>query len=204
VSSRIRVVLFDIGGVLVELSGVPTMLAWMDNRITGEELMRLWLESPSVRAFETGRIAPETFVTELISEMSLPVEADDLVREFTRWPRGLFPGALDLIGRIPTKYTRATLSNTNALHWPRISQEFRLEEAFDHHFASHLTGRIKPDEDAFHHVTEKLQCDAEEVLFLDDSPVNVDVAASLGMKAVRVAGLAAAERALDDAGVLNG
>jgi hypothetical protein len=33
-NQEIRVVLFDVGGVLVEVSGVPTMLAGMGNRIS--------------------------------------------------------------------------------------------------------------------------------------------------------------------------
>ena len=33
----IDVVLFDVGGVLVEMKGVPTMLAWLDNRLSVED-----------------------------------------------------------------------------------------------------------------------------------------------------------------------
>jgi glucose-1-phosphatase len=198
----IRVVLFDLGGVLVELSGVPAMLSWMNNRVSPEELWRMWLTSPAVRAFETGRTPPETFAEELIAEMALPVAGDQLLREFSSWPRCLFPGALDLIARVPRRYTRATLSNSNALHWPRLMEDMRLEDAFDRHFASHLTGKIKPDEDAFHHVMNALQCVAEEVLFLDDNQLNVETARRIGMKAFRIEGLPGAERALVEAGVL--
>jgi HAD superfamily hydrolase (TIGR01509 family) len=41
----------------------------------------------------------------------------------------------------------------------------------DHHFASHLTGKIKPDEEAFQHVLATLGCDDPETLFLDDPSV---------------------------------
>lgn len=203
-NNPIRVVLFDVGGVLVELSGVPTMLAWMGDRHSPEDLWKIWLTSPVVRAFETGRTTPESFADQLIAEMALPVGRKQLLEEFTSWPRGLFPGALDLVARVPRRYTRATLCNSNALHWPRMMNELRLDQAFDHHFASHLLGKIKPDEEAFQHVTATLGCVAEEVLFLDDNQLNVAAAERVGMSAVRVKGPTEAEQALVEAGILPG
>ncbi len=179
------------------------MLAWMGNRVSPEELWRMWLTSPVVRAFETGRTAPEMFADQLIAEMALPVERDQLLHDFERWAVGPFPGALDLVGRVPRRYTRATLCNSNALHWPRLMKDTRLAEAFDHHFVSHLVGRIKPDEDAFHYVTETLNCAANEILFLDDNQLNVEAAKKIGMSAVQVKGVAAAEEALVEAGVME-
>jgi putative hydrolase of the HAD superfamily len=201
---QIRVVLFDVGGVLVELSGVPTMLAWMGDRASPEELWKMWLTSPTVRAFETGRVTPEAFADQLIAEMALPVGRNRLLEEFTRWPRDLFPGTLELISRVPRRYTRATLCNSNALHWPRMMNEMGLAPAFDHHFASHLMGKIKPDEDVFHHVTATLACRAEEVLFLDDNQLNVEAAKRVGMQAFQAKGITAAEQILKVAGVMEG
>lgn len=201
--SKIRVVLFDLGGVLVELSGVPVMLEWMGDRTSPENLLKIWLKSPVVRAFETGQITAEEFADELITEMLLPVERDRLLGEFARWPRNLFPGALELVGRVPPRYLRATLSNTNALHWPRLMTEMGLGQVFDHHFASHLTGKIKPDEEAFHHVADKLGCRVDEILFLDDSPLNVEAASTVGMQAVQVKGTMAAEQALAQFGIVE-
>ena len=163
----------------------------------------MWLTSPAVRAFETGRIDPDLFADQLIAEMSLQVSRDALLKELAGWPTGTFPGALELLARIPRRYTRATLSNTNALHWPQVMGRMKLEKAFDHHFASHLTGKIKPDEEAFQHVTVALKCEADEVLFLDDNQLNIDAAKKCGIHAVQVRGVPAAESALRDFGVLQ-
>jgi hypothetical protein len=81
--SQIRIVLFDVGGVLVELPGVPTMLAWMGNRVLQQEPLRMWLTSPVVKAFETGRATPEVFADQLIAEMALPVGRDQLLHKFS-------------------------------------------------------------------------------------------------------------------------
>lgn len=201
--NHIKVVLFDVGGVLVELSGVPTMLAWMGDQISPEQLWKMWLTSPAVRAFETGRISPEIFANQVVAEMSLQVGEEQFLKKFPTWIRGLFPGALDLVGRIPRQYTRATLCNSNAIHWPLVIEDKRFIEVFDHHFASHLIGKIKPDEDAFQHVTGALGCGAAEVLFLDDNQLNTEAAERVGMRAVRVKGVEEAERALVEFGVVQ-
>jgi putative hydrolase of the HAD superfamily len=73
---------------------------------------------------------------------------------------------------------------------------------FDHHFASHLTGKIKPDEEAFRHVLATLDCKGPETLFLDDSQLNVAAAKRVGMIAYQVEGPEEAERALRQAEVL--
>jgi putative hydrolase of the HAD superfamily len=192
----IRVVLFDMGGVLVELSGVEVMLEWLGNSLTADELWHRWLRSEPVRKFETGRIDADEFAAGVTSEFGLRVEPGQFLEAFIRWPTAPYPGALAMLARIPRSYRRAVLSNSNALHWPRVRDDMGLGAAFDSHFVSHLTGRIKPDADAFLHVLESLGCRAAQVLFLDDNLPNVDAAQALGMQAIRVRGAAEAERVL--------
>jgi putative hydrolase of the HAD superfamily len=82
----IRVVLFDVGGVLVELGGVATLLGWLGARITLPQLWTLWLRSPSVRAFETGRIDAGQFAAGVLAELRLDVDAELFLESFARWP----------------------------------------------------------------------------------------------------------------------
>ena len=197
-----RVVLFDIGGVLVELKGVRTILSWLGTQVDPEEIFAIWLRSPTVRLFETGRLAPEPFAEQLVAELSLPVGPEEFLRSFCSWTQGLLPGALELVRQVPRQYLRATLSNTNELQWPCLMNDMKLEKEFDRHFASHITGKIKPDRDAFQHVVDSVGCEPEQILFLDDNRLNVDAARQVGIRAVRVKGPAEAERALRQAGIL--
>jgi putative hydrolase of the HAD superfamily len=187
--SDIRVLLFDVGGVLVQLSGVEAMLEWLDNGISEDEFWRRWLQSVPVRQFETGQIDADEFAIGVTSEFGLAVEPRQFLEAFIRWPTGLYPGTLEMLARIPSSYQRAVLSNSNALHWPRVQTEMKLGAAFDNNFVSHLTGRIKPDAAAFEHVMESLGCSPASVLFLDDNLLNVDAAKRVGMQAVRVRGI---------------
>ena len=199
----IRVLLFDVGGVLVQLSGVETMLEWLGRRVTADELWRMWLESVSVRKFETGRIDASEFAAGVTSEFALPVEPRQFLEAFIRWPTGLYPGTLEMLARIPRNYRRAILSNSNVLHWPRVLGEMRLGAAFDNHFVSHLTGRIKPDSDAFEHVVDSLGCMPAQVLFLDDNSLNVEAAQRFGMHAIRVRGATETHGVLTNLGIID-
>jgi putative hydrolase of the HAD superfamily len=203
VSQATRVVLFDVGGVLIELTGVPTLLAWLGHRLTAEELWRTWLSSSAVRAFETGRIGPDAFADRLIADLGLPVGRGEFLTAFTAWPRGVVPGAFDVVNRISPRYVRATLCNTNVLHWPRLVDEIGLGRLFEHHFASHLIGKLKPDREVFEHVVAELACEPSEILFIDDQPLNVEAARALGVDAAWVRDVQDVERVLTEAGVME-
>ncbi len=200
---KIRVVLFDVGGVLIELSGLAVMLSWLQNRVTPEQVYTIWLSSPTVRSFETGRMKPELFAERIIAELELPVGKEEFLAEFCRWPLKGFPGAVELVNRVPRKFVRATLCNTNALHWPALLRHEELLGGFDHHFASHLIGKIKPDEEAFRHVVDTLSCAPSEILFMDDSRVNIAGAKKVGIRAFQVRGPAEAEQVLQAHGVFR-
>jgi putative hydrolase of the HAD superfamily len=202
-SNPIQIILFDVGGVLIELTGVSTLLAWLGNRLTPEELWRMWLSSSVVRAFETGRVGPDTFADQLIADLGLPVSRQEFLTAFTAWPKGVFPGAVEVVHRIAPQYVRATLCNTNVLHWPRLIEEMGLGKLFAYHFASHLMGKLKPDREVFEHVVAALACEPSAILFLDDQPLNVEAAQAIGLQAVCVRDIQEVERVLTEAGVMR-
>jgi len=189
---------FDVGGVLLELGGIDAMLQWMRSSTDVDGLWRAWLASPAVREFERGRIDPPTFAAQLVEEFDLIVDAHAFLQGFSAWPRGPLPGAKDLLQQVRPGIVRATLSNTNALHWPRVMHEMDFERHFDHHFASHLMDRIKPDHDAFEHVAATVGFEPREILFVDDNQINVDAARAFGMQAHRCVGPVAVRAVLVD------
>ena len=195
-SPRIEVILFDLGGVLIELAGVEQMLAWAPHVADTDALWQRWLHSPAVRGFETGRTTQAAFAAEIVAEFALPVDADAFLAAFTRWPRALFPDAKPLLAELAPRFRLASVSNTNEIHWRRFRDEWSLDAHFHANFPSFEVGRLKPDADYFDHVLEALDTRAEHVLFVDDNAINVDAAARVGMTARRVAGPAAVRAVL--------
>jgi putative hydrolase of the HAD superfamily len=196
------VILFDLGGVLVELSGVPVMHRWSNNRFDDDMLWEAWLHSPSVRAFETGKISADQFADEIVDEMALTISAGEFIEAFTHWPTGLYSGTIELLSTLRSNNQRlACLSNSNELHWPRLMNEMGLATLMDEHYASHEIGMLKPDADVFVHVLEELGCGAESVLFLDDNNLNVEAARTAGLQAFRAKGILEVHSVLRSQGI---
>jgi len=200
--SSFEYVLFDLGGVLVELSGVGSMmdLAAIDS---DDEVWRRWLSSPWVRRFERGWCSIDDFAAGMVEEWALPIGPDDFVVLFRSWPRGLFDGAQALVGAVGERVTVGALSNTNELHWTDQRDQWGLGAMFEMHFLSHELGLVKPDRQLFDHVVAALDTEPERVLFLDDNALNVDGARAAGLVACHVRGVDQARDALASHSVLD-
>ena len=188
-ATRFDAILFDLGGVLIELAGVEQMLAWCPDVGDTAELWRRWLRSAAVRRYETGSATREAFAAEMIAEFGLPVDAPTFLRAFEHWPRALYPGATDLLAALAPRYRLASVSNTNELHWEKFRRDWALPSHFHHNFPSHEVGMLKPDADYFAHVIAALGVPAQRALYVDDNAINVEAAAGLGIVARHVAGL---------------
>ena len=188
-SADITHLLFDLGGVVVELRGTPLRNAWSGSDVTDEQLWEQWLTSHAPREFESGKIDKNTFATMIVDELSLTIEPSEFLEHFTKLPVGPFPGAIDLISSLRPRYTTALFSNSNEIHWERKMGEMQLGPVFDFHFASHLIGHVKPDAAAFEHVVDAMAVPANHILFLDDNQMNVDAAIAVGMQSRRVVGV---------------
>lgn len=198
----IRVVLFDLGNVLVDLGDISEMHAMLNTQGEESDVWLKWLRSPTVAAFDAGKITFDQFADRLLKEVNSNIDREAFKASFRAWPRGLFAGALELVESVKPEYHRAILSNTNAAHWPRLMDEMALAGKFHSYYASHLVGFVKPDDAIYLHVIEHLQVLPEQILFIDDNQVNIDTANRLGMLAYRVKGVDAARDVLHRYGVI--
>ena len=96
---KYKVILFDLGGVLIELTGAPRMIELTGNKYTIPEMWRKWIKSPIVRAFESGKIKPELFAEQVIKEFEIDIPPAQYLQEFMYWPKGKYPG-------VPLRYER--------------------------------------------------------------------------------------------------
>jgi putative hydrolase of the HAD superfamily len=197
----VRAVVFDLGGVLVQLGGVEEM-AELCGGIGLDELWDRWLSCRWVRAFERGWCTGEEFAAGVVEDWQLPLDPDAFLASFRGWPLGLEPAADSLVAQVNVVATTACLSNTNPVHWEgQIERGFGLETMFDHRFLSHELGMVKPDAEIFAHVTQVLDLPPSHLLFLDDNARNVAAAHAAGWVAERVRGPVEAQAALERHGV---
>jgi HAD superfamily hydrolase (TIGR01509 family) len=196
------VVLFDLGGVLIDFGGVDPMkqLAGIES---DDELWSRWLSCQWVRSFERGGCSAEHFAAGVVADWDLSIEPAAFLDEFRSWPGGPLPGADQLLARVQQMVPAGCLSNTNPLHWDEQFSRWPILDAFDYRFLSFELGCVKPDRDLFERVAQLLPAPPDRVLFLDDNALNVDGATEAGFAAVKVRGVEEAQQALVAAGVLN-
>lgn len=196
---NVTTLLFDLGGVLIELGPVSEFMA--SPSMSPTEIWQHWSHSPSVRQYDAGQCSDLSFARNMIDEFDLRVSPDAFLAAFSAWPKGSVPGALELLERLGEEYHLACLSNTNNAHFEALLGSEPIMRQFDSLFLSYQTGLLKPDAEAFRDVLQKLQLAPSEVLFFDDNALNVDTARALGMNAVRADSLNTVINALNDRGI---
>lgn len=188
----VEVILFDLGNVLVEFSQEPicrglarfaTRASYRDPR----EVYRFIFDPYGglENAFDEGRIEPEAFFLEIVKEMGLRLSYEEFRRIWNRIFRAR-EGAEDLVRFLSGKVEQHILSNTNAIHFPYLLEQFPWLTLVDSMFVSHEMGCRKPKPTLYRRVLERVRHPAEEVLFLDDRQENLVPARELGMRTVWV------------------
>ncbi len=192
--TSIAAVLFDMGGVLVELGPLEELLG---SAMNGDDFWPRWLASPSVRALESGRCGVDDFARGLVEELGLTIGPDEVIERFARFPRGLYPGAAEVVASLPRRIVTGILSNTNPLHWDHQADADRLRGLCHHAFLSYELGLVKPDRAIFDRVATELDLGSGQILFIDDNQINVDGARAAGWRAELAKGPAQAAAVLD-------
>lgn len=197
--TRIRLALFDYGGVLLELADpLQTFGIGAD----AADFAARWLHSDAVRAHETGRIDAQAFAQRAVTELALPYDADEFLARFDRWPGRVDQRAAAAVQAIPRDIECALLSNINARHWAAQNVVRDFGGRLDHCFLSFEIGHCKPDTEVFAAVLDSTGYQAAEVLFIDDNPANVAAAGRLGFDARHCPAPAALPTVLAEAGLI--
>jgi putative hydrolase of the HAD superfamily len=197
-----EVLLFDLGGVLVD---VPTRAEieaalWPDS--TTEAIAGYWANTTVWGDFERGLLTPDQFVEACIRAWELKLTPAEFMTTFRAWTRALLPGAAELLEELRPRYRLVALSNSNEVHWHRNDVELGVPALFETAFSSHLLGLRKPSREVYEHVLGELNVKAGEVIFFDDSPPNVEAAQAVGLRAYEVTSPAQVRSCLVDLGLL--
>ncbi len=187
----IRHIIFDLGGVLINLDYRLTEKAFIDLGI--EDFGRRYSQLQQTALFddfETGKIGKGFFINELKKFAGKEI-ADDAICD--AWNAMLldFPlRRLQLLQQLRSYYDLVLLSNTNEIHEEAFNKMLKenygvlLPAYFDRVYYSHRIGARKPDPAVFQSIIDDMGFAPAHTLFIDDSPQHIEAARSLGIQTI--------------------
>lgn len=189
VAAGIEVLLFDLGGVLVEFSGVQDIAPFLQESLPESEILERWRHCIQTYQFGIGALSRQEFGERFVRDWNLNISPEDFLRKFRDWSKCLLPGAAELLATLRPRFRLAALSNSNELHWERNTNELGLTRLFEVAISSHQIGVCKPDPAAYRITLERLEVRPERVVFFDDVPTHVEAAEALGIHSFQVQGI---------------
>lgn len=192
---RIKNLLFDLGGVIVDIDRMRAVrsLERLGMKDAGRYLGDYGQNGPFAD-LEAGLIEPDEFHRQVRAIIGGEPEATDgqIDRAFNAFLVGVPAERLAALRELRGRYGIYLLSNTNAVMWEeRIPSFFRSEgremaDYFDGMVTSFEAKCMKPSAAIFRYAERTLGIKPDETLFLDDSAANVEAARELGFHALQV------------------
>ncbi len=189
-SDAIRLVCFDLGGVIVRICR-----SWEEGcRAAGLDVRELSLTDELrlarrdlLHAYEVGAIDRAGYGrrhSELVDGLYAPEEVLAIERA---WLLGEYDGVDRLIDHLHARAVpTAALSNTNEGHWSQMDHRYPTVNRLQRRLASHLLGMRKPNREIFETAEAHFGVPGRAILYFDDLDDNVRAAAAAGWRARRI------------------
>jgi putative hydrolase of the HAD superfamily len=185
----IKNIIFDLGGVLLDIDYNKTILAFTELGVDNFELMFSQLHADALfEKLETGKISENDFYKEI--KKIIPAEVSDQTIEIA-WNAMLLDfrkESLVFMESLVPRYRIFLLSNTNAIHLRSFKKIFTrdtgkplLDSYFNKTWYSHQVGLRKPYKEIYEFALKNANLLANETLFIDDISANIEGAATVGI-----------------------
>ena len=186
----IKAIIFDIGGVLVDLDKEKCVKSFKED--CGLESIADFLDTchqgGPIRELEEGSIDEAGFYRKMRA-LSRPGTTDrDIEESFCSLLAGVPEAKAGLLRRLKESYDLYLLSNNNGITMRRTAELMALagiplETTFKGVYVSSEMKLFKPGREIFDEAVRRSGHRKEETLFIDDSPVNVRGARDAGLHA---------------------
>ncbi len=184
----IRNIIFDMGGVLLDLDRPRCIAAF--ERIgfpQANGMLSHYAQTGILGELEAGIATPAQFYDHVRRESGRNSSDEQIAAAFNAFVVGLPAYKLQMLRDLAPRFGIYLLSNTNAVMMPDIRERYftqlpglTFDDYFVRAFLSYEMGYIKPDPEIFRKMVHEAAFDPTECLFIDDGKANVEVAAGLG------------------------
>lgn len=190
-NQKIKAIIFDMGGVLVDLDIEDCKRAFKEylgyEKI--DELIDPCHQKGIYGDLEEGKLSGDEFRKLVLAESRPGSVAEDVDRAMWHILTGIEPYKAQLLKRLSESYDLYLLSNNNEVCLPHSRAMFAeagtpMETLFKKCFYSFEMKALKPSEAFYKAVVAEIGLPAEQMFFIDDSQKNVDGAIAAGLPAV--------------------
>ncbi len=197
---RPRVVLFDLGNVLVQLRPERfwSSLEGLDHSRPpgfGEDVRAMG------RRYESGATTTDEFWKELMRHVGPSSSLVDVEKAFCDVLPAPISGMDDVVRTISASTSTALVSNTSPVHFQHCLRTVPSLRHLQRFYVSYQMRVLKPDPAFYRKVIESEQCDPEALLFIDDLAENVDGARRAGMQGIVFKDVEQLKRSLEEIGL---
>ncbi len=189
----IKDIVFDFGGVLTTIDTGRALARFKELGLENpEEYINSYCQKGPFFALENGDITAGEFCNELGKLCGRDICLDDAKHAWCGFITEVHEDFLDSLQQLRPGYRLSVLSNTNPFiqGWARSLQFTScgksLDEWFDMLFLSYCMKCSKPGEDIYRKMLDDGGMVAGETLFLDDSYRNLEAAAKVGIRTLKV------------------
>lgn len=186
----IKALLFDIGGVLVDLEAAVSVKAF---KALGFEDIETYLDVLHQRGFisdlEEGVLSEKGFFEACFEHCRPGTTESDVRNAFCSLLTGVSSYKAELIRRLSERFNLYVLSNNNSVTMPFIANLMAqagapMDECFTYQFLSYQMKCLKPGREIFERTIASIGLPADEILYIDDSPRNVAGGAAVGLRSI--------------------
>lgn len=188
---QITHICFDWGGVLLKIcrsweEGCAQAGVDVKNKKTAAKVFKK-MKSIEPR-YQTGQMSDKAYFRSLSRASEETYSIEDIAKIHDAWLIEEYDGAGELVDELNEfgDLTVGLLSNTNALHWARMEEDFTTASMIEHRHASHLFGLAKPDEKAFAAYERRVGAAGQQILLFDDTIENIESARAFGWVAEQI------------------
>ena len=187
----VKAIVFDMGGVLVDLYYDRAVSSF---KAIGFEEVCDYLDPCHQKGIygdmEAGIVSPDEFYSFVLSKCNpgtVKADIDACIKNFYEGPS---KEKADYLHTLKDRgYKIYMLSNNNPIMMRICAEDFRnagidLDDFFDELFISSSMKMLKPSQEIYLESIRRTGLKAEELLFIDDSPRNIEGARKAGMNAV--------------------
>ena len=187
---KIKAVILDLGGVIIELHYARTLELLKEKSGTPiDGIANLLIDSDLHQQFEIGSISENDYYVSVCDLINTKMDRAEFDSIFNSILGTISKERMEGLAKIMSKYQTFVLSNTNSIHERAFNEILynshgisSFREVVDEVYFSHKIRDRKPNLTCYESIINEIGVDPQEILFIDDREDNCQAAEKTGIQ----------------------